>query len=61
MEYALMSISQAGHYLGYAGKTTGRSSIYEHFKNNRLTKVKLLGRTFVTKESADALIRENII
>lgn len=61
MERKLMSIRQTGEYLGYGGKTNGRSSIYEHLQKKRLVKVKIEGRTFITKESADALISENIV
>jgi|TARA_B100000378_G_scaffold233942_1_gene199768 hypothetical protein len=61
MESKLMSIRQTGEYLGYAGKTAGRSSIFGHLQNKRLVKVKIQGRTFITKESADALILKNIV
>ena len=61
MENALMSIRQTGEYLGYGGKTKGRSSIYEHLKFQRLVKVRIKGRTFITKASADALISQNIV
>jgi len=56
-----MSVREVGKYLGYSGKTAGRSSIFAHLKHKRLRKVKIRGRTFVTKDSADALILENIV
>ena len=56
-----MSIPEVGEYLGYSGKSRGRSSVYEHITNKRLVKVQILGRTFVTKDSADELILKNIV
>ncbi|NCP25188.1 MAG: hypothetical protein GW854_13740 [Erythrobacter sp.] len=61
MNSPLMSVREVGKYLGYSGKTAGRSSIFAHLKHKRLRKVKIRGRTFVTKDSADALILENIV
>lgn len=61
MEERLLSIPRVGKYLGYGGQTLGRTSVYEHIKCGRLVRVKLQGRTFVTKDSADELIRKNIV
>ena len=57
MNEPLLPIPDVGRYLGYTGKSSGKSSVYKHCNEGRLTKVKIGGRSFVTRESAERLIQ----
>ncbi len=59
MEPALLGIAAAGRYLGHDGKSSGKTSIHKYLKEGKLDKVRLAGRTFVTRESADRLIAQS--
>lgn len=56
MHSPLMNIREAGRHLGYTGKTFGKSSIYKQIGAGKLTKVRLGGRSFVTRDSVEKLI-----
>ncbi|WP_423141091.1 hypothetical protein ACOYW6_09545 [Parablastomonas sp. CN1-191] len=58
MESALLSIREAGQFLGYRGKTFGKSSVFKFLKQHRLSRVRIGGRSFVTRESLEALIAD---
>ena len=61
MIQALLPIQDAGRFLGYTGKTSGKTSVYQHCKEGRLSKVKIGGRSFVTRASAEDLIQRSTI
>lgn len=61
MEEALLSIRDVGRYLGYTGKSSGKTTIYKHINERRLSKVVIGGRAFVTRQSAEDLIRCSIV
>jgi len=54
----LMPLSDAGKFLGYTGKSSGKTTMYKLCKQGHLTKVKIGGRSFVLRESAERLIRD---
>ena len=58
MEKYLLPFPEAGRMLGFTGKSSGKTSIHKLCQQCRLTKVKLGGRSFVTRESAERLVRE---
>ena len=60
MDEPLMPMPNAGRYLGYTGKSSGKTSIYKHCAEGRLTKVRLGRRSFITRESAERLIRQSV-
>lgn len=60
MDSPLLPIPDAGRFLGYTGKSSGKTSIYQHISSKRLTAVRIKGRTFVTRESAERLIQNSL-
>jgi hypothetical protein len=60
MSSPLLAIPEAGRFLGYTGKTAGKSSVYKHIAEHRLAAVRINRRTFVTRESAERLIEESM-
>jgi len=61
MEKPLLPIPDAGRFLGYTGKSSGKTTVHKHCKEGRLTKVKIGGRSFVTRESAERLIQASTV
>lgn len=61
MHEPLLPIPDAGRFLGHTGKSSGKSTIYKHCKEGRLTKVKIGGRSFVTLASAQDLIERSTV
>ena len=57
MHEPLLPIPDVGRLLGYTGKSSGKTTIHKHCSEGRLTKVKIGGRSFVTRESAERLIK----
>lgn len=60
MYNALMGFAEAGPYLGFTGKSSGKTTLHKLCAAGRLTKVRLGGRSFITRESAESLIRQSI-
>lgn len=61
MNEPLLPIPDAGRFLGYTGKSSGKTTIHKHCNEGRLTKVKIGGRSFVTRASAENLIQRSTV
>ena len=61
MNEPLLPIPVAGRFLGYTGKSSGKTTIHKHCNEGRLTKVKIGGRSFVTRASAENLIQRSTV
>ena len=56
MDSLLISLKEAGRMLGYTGKSSGKTTMHKHCNEGRLVKVKIGGRSFVTKASVGDLV-----